>query len=82
MKIEAVFKSIIRSICFRGKYGGWSVEDMERALVAVRKGEVGLNEASRTYGIPKATLKRRLDGGNKHAKESKKLSGHPTYLPE
>ena len=54
---------------------------MERALVAVRKGEVGLNKASRTYGIPKATLKRRLDGGNKHAKGSKKLSGHPTYSP-
>lgn len=37
---------------------------MEIALEAVRNGDVGLNTASREYSVPKATLKRYLDGKN------------------
>lgn len=35
---------------------------MSLAIDALRKKRAGLNEASRMYGVPKATLKRRIDG--------------------
>lgn len=34
-----------------------------------QKKKVGLNEASKIYGVPKDTLKRRLDGKNQKATE-------------
>jgi hypothetical protein len=37
---------------------------MERALAAVRNGDIGLNAAAREYCVPKATPKRHLDGKN------------------
>ncbi|CAG4943297.1 unnamed protein product [Parnassius apollo] len=43
--------------------------------LALRNKEIGLNEASRIYGVPKATLKRRLDGSNQTAKEEKQAPG-------
>jgi hypothetical protein len=51
------------------KYGNWHTQHMERSLYAFRNGDVGLNAAARTYGVPKATLKRRIDGKNKNATE-------------
>ena len=50
---------------------------MDRALDALRNGDAGLNSVARTHGVPKATLKRHLDGGNKYANGSTKLSGRP-----
>ncbi|KAJ8888385.1 hypothetical protein PR048_007875 [Dryococelus australis] len=41
------------------KYGAWNEPDMEMALAAYRSGD---NECCRQYGIPKATLKRHMDG--------------------
>ena len=54
---------------------------MDRALDAIRNGDAGLNSVARTHGVPKATLKRHLDGGNKYANGSTKLSGRPQTLP-
>ena len=43
-------------------------------MSAYRNGEMGLNASAKAYGVPKATLKRHLDGSNKHANgEIKKL---------
>lgn len=46
------------------KYFIWNETRMNLALESVTKQKTGLNEASRIYGVPKATLKRRLDGVN------------------
>jgi hypothetical protein len=46
------------------KYGRWEPQDMERALAAVRNEDIGLNAAAREYCVPKATIKRDLDGKN------------------
>jgi len=54
------------------KYGRWEEETMERALSSVRNGDMGLNAASRAYSVPKATLKRHLEGKNYYAVEGKK----------
>jgi hypothetical protein len=51
----------------RGKYGTWDEEIMEKALAAYRNGDVGLNCKARTYSVPKATLKRQIDGKNINA---------------
>ena len=68
--------------CFRGEYGKWCENDMKKALYAVRSGDMGLNAASRTFNIPKHTLKRHLDDKNKYAKDGRKYSGHPQVLSE
>ena len=49
-----------------GTYGRWTEEDLDRALTALQNGDVGLNAIAKTYGVPKATLKRHLDSGNKY----------------
>ena len=61
--------------------GKWNDEDLQRAITAYKNGDMGLNMSSRMYGVPKATLKRHLDGTNKHAKGFKKL-GRNTVLTE
>jgi hypothetical protein len=57
-------------------------EMMERALAAYRNGDMGLNCAARTYIVPKATLKRRIDGTNINAVGHKQLFGRTADLPE
>jgi hypothetical protein len=52
------------------KYGNWDTDHMERALCAFRNGGMGLNAAARTYGVPKATHKKRIDGKNKNSIEN------------
>ena len=64
----------------KGKHGKWSSADMASAINAVNSG-LGLNASSRTYGIPKATLKRHLAGSNKAASGSVKHLGRCTDLP-
>lgn len=44
------------------KYYEWNETNMKLAITALKKKECGLNEASRVYGVPKATLKRRFNG--------------------
>ena len=70
-------------ICFdcRGKYGAWTVTDMEGAMDCLKNGDAGLNEVARLYNVPKATLKRHVDNKNKYANGNKKYSGRPTSLP-
>lgn len=46
------------------KYGQWSEENLQQAIAAYKNGDYGLNECSRVYGVPKATLKRHADKKN------------------
>ena len=55
---------------------------MERALAAYRNGDMGLNCAARTYSVPKATMKRRIDGVNINVIESKQSFGRSVDLPD
>ena len=51
----------------------WSVP------TAFKNGDMGLNQCAKQYGVPKATLKRHLEGKNKTANGHKKL-GRSTML--
>jgi len=62
--------------------GKWTVEDMERAVSAIKRGDMGTNEASRTYGVPKSTLPRHMTGKNKVATGDVKFHGHSCALPD
>ena len=55
---------------------------MNKALYAVRSGEMGFNLAIRSFKTPRATLKRRLDGQNKYAKNDHKYNGRPQDLTD
>ena len=48
-------------------------------MTAYRNGDMGLNQCAKQYGVPKATLKRHLDGKNKTANGHRKL-GRSTML--
>jgi len=50
-------------------------ENMEEAMQKVKSKELILREASTTYGIPRATLGRRVLGRNKIAKDAQKHLG-------
>ena len=50
-------------------------------MTTFQNGDAGLNAIAKTYGVPKAPLKRLLDSGNKYANGSKKCSGRPQTLP-
>ncbi|XP_063897876.1 uncharacterized protein LOC135118817 [Helicoverpa armigera] len=63
------------------KYYAWNEVSMNLAIESVRNNKAGLNEASRMYGVPKATLKRRLDGVNRKAKEYVQIVGSEGDLP-
>ena len=54
---------------------------MERALDAYKSKEASINEISRRYGVPKATLLRHLMRTNKYAIGSIKQLGHQPSLP-
>jgi helix-turn-helix, Psq domain len=53
-------------------YGKWTGDDIERAVSAVRRGDMGLSKSARNYGIPKATLCRHIN--RKRVSLCKKLS--------
>ena len=57
------------------------IEELSQAMSAYRNGDMGLNESAKTYGVPKATLKRHLDGSNKHANGEIKKLGRQQVLP-
>jgi hypothetical protein len=63
------------------KYGRWEEETIERALSSLRNGDTGLNSASRTYSVPKTTLKGCLVGKNDYAVEGKEVIGNSIDLP-
>lgn len=62
------------------QYGKWTSENMEKALKAVRNGELSLRSACSAYSVPKTTVKRHLAGINKFAVEATKHFGHPVDL--
>ena len=55
---------------------------MQRALGAVRRGDMGINASAASYGVPKTTLLRHLKGQNKFANDDTKFHGGVTTLPE
>ncbi|KAI4460650.1 hypothetical protein MML48_5g00008304 [Holotrichia oblita] len=55
--------------------GSWNEADMEKALEAVHKGEMGWLKASKTFNVPTATLRRRGLRKNKIAVNIKKHLG-------
>lgn len=57
------------------KYGKWDTHNIERALTAVRNGDMGLNAAAREHSVPKSRLKRHLDGHNWYAPEKNEVIG-------
>lgn len=63
------------------QYGKWAENGMQAAIAACRNHTLGLNAAARAYNVPKATLKRRLDGKNKYAVGSLKKFGRSQDLP-
>ena len=66
----------------RGQYCTWDVTEMEMALNAMERGDMGLNAAAKFYGIPKATLSRHAKCQNKIANEATKFHGGQPTLPK
>lgn len=66
----------------RGHYGRWSENDLLKAIAAYKNGESGLNECSRIYGVPKATIKRHADRKNSVMNEVKALGRRATFSSE
>ena len=65
----------------KGKRGTWSEEAMGEAVSAVRLKKMGFNAAVKQFGVPRATLKRHIDGTNRYAKDGKKSFGRSCDLP-
>ncbi|XP_033611623.1 uncharacterized protein LOC117283151 isoform X2 [Cryptotermes secundus] len=61
--IHAQTRFLCKKMLLGVKYGKWEEDDMSRAFDSVRNGDMGVNEAARTYDVPRATLQRRLKGG-------------------
>ncbi|XP_030751325.1 uncharacterized protein LOC115878847 [Sitophilus oryzae] len=59
--------------------GSWSLEDMTRAINAVKTKSMGIRKASRTYHVPYSTLQDRLKG--KVNQNNKKLGRHVVLNP-
>ena len=60
----------------------WSSEDLDRAVSAVQRGDMGLNKAAEAYGLPKSTLSRLVKRKNKFAKGNIKHHGHECIFTE
>ncbi|XP_065649038.1 uncharacterized protein LOC136078106 [Hydra vulgaris] len=63
------------------KYGKWKVENLKKAVEAIKQGEISLNEAAYEFCIPKATLSRHINEKNKVAVANVKFHGRLTTLP-
>ena len=72
------FNIVFDILCFSAQ---WSTDDLAMAMTAHRNGDMGLNECARPFKVPKAKLKRHLDGTNKYAKEDMKRLGRNQVLP-
>ena len=64
------------------KCGAWSAEDMDRALSAMERGDIGLNAAAKSYNVPKATLSRHQKSTNLIANGSVKFHGQSCVLTQ
>lgn len=63
------------------KRGSWSEDMMAAAVAAVKSKRMGFNEAVKHYEVPRATLKRHIDGTNRYAKDGVKSFGRACDLP-
>lgn len=66
----------------RGTYGKWNEADLQLAVAAYKNGDVGLNECSRVYGVPKATIKRHADSKNAFSNTVKCFGRQATFSAE
>jgi hypothetical protein len=41
----------------KGQYGKWTENDLQIPVAVYRNGDCGLNECSRVYGVPRATIR-------------------------
>lgn len=87
VKLFCIFRSCIVTMqqgknTSKPKYCQWSESDMERAVDALRRGDMGLNAAARLYGVPKATLSRHEKEQNKIANNEKLFHGGIAVLGE
>ncbi|XP_065665440.1 uncharacterized protein LOC136086872 [Hydra vulgaris] len=57
------------------------VENLKKAVEAIKQGEISLNEAAYEFCIPKATLSRHINEKNKVAVANVKFHGRLTTLP-
>lgn len=62
MYSELIFYTFlgVTDMAKRGPYGCWSESDLIKAVTAYRNGDTGLNECSRIYHVPTATIKRHV----------------------
>lgn len=66
----------------RGNYGQWTQDHLQMAVAAYRNGDYGLNECTRVYGIPKATIRRHAMEKNLYANNTKALGRTATFSVE
>lgn len=52
----------------------WSSDNMRLAIEDVRHGVKSVRQAAKDRNVPRATLQRRINGGNSIATEDKKVS--------
>lgn len=62
----------------------WSEGDMQQAIEAINNKAMGWLKASKTFNVPKATLRRRVNGTNKVFKNQMKGLGsiQPSLPPD
>lgn len=60
-KTSRKYNTKVTDVCKRGQ---WSAADLKEAVRRLDAGEIGLNEASRYYNIPKRTLCRKRKSNN------------------
>jgi hypothetical protein len=63
------------------KYGRWEAKDVKRVLKAFQNSDIGLNAVSHKYSVPKATLKRHVDGKNYFGVENTQVMVAWRYSP-
>jgi len=67
---------------WKQRWSEWTAEDMERAFSAMKRRDMGLNAAAKSYGVPKATLSRHQKSTNLFANGSVKFHGRSCVLTQ
>lgn len=79
-----IASSTILNVPFSGHkfnmYGKWSSDSMNKAMHAVRVLNVSQKSAAEQFQLPRQTLRRHLNGSNKHAVDGKKHLGRAPIL--
>jgi hypothetical protein len=64
----------------RGLYGKWTENKLQLPVAVCRNGDCGLNECSRVYAVPEATLRTNVMKKNWHVNGVKALGREATYV--